>query len=189
MAEAVDYTGRGGWLLTCTCKRLTVYSRLQALCWSTPSSWWSCFAATQLRAWTKWSTGWTLSAVCWSLLWHCAWWLMAPGSHSLESGAGWVPPSLSSTHILTFGSELSLAGGASCSDRKQLRRSTPCPEPQLSSCRSTMMCAPSAFRSVTLVAFVFRRWLKLRTNNIRYYKTSNPVLILIWLWKFIFKLV
>lgn len=118
---------------------------------------------------------------------------MAPGSHSLESGAGWVPPSLSSTHILTFGSELSLAGGASCSDRKQLRRSTPCPEPQLSSCSSTTTCAPSAFRSVTLVAFVCRRWLNnknnnndvyfLRTNNIRYCKTSNPVLIIIWLWK------
>lgn len=122
--------------------------RLQAPCWSTPSSWWSCSAATPSRAWTKWSTGWTPSAGCWSSWWRSASWRTAPGSRCSGSGAGWARPSLSSTRTSTFGSELSLAGGASCSDRKRLRRSTPSREPRLNSCSSTTTCAPSASRWV-----------------------------------------
>lgn len=153
--------------------------RSQALCWSTLSSWWSCSAVTRSRAWTKWSTGWTPSAGCWSSWWHCAWWRTAPGSRCSGSGAGWAPPSLSSTRTLTFGSELSLAGGASCWGRKQLRRSTPSREPQLSSCSSTTTSVPSASRLVTQwlchgqVISVLLGW---GQTNKKYFIIQSPIL-------------
>lgn len=89
------------------------------------------------------------------------WWRTAPGSRCLGSGAGWAPLSLSSTPTLMFGSELSPAGRASCSDRKQLRRSTPYPEPQLSSWTNTMMSALSASRSVTLSGVDLYKYFKM----------------------------
>lgn len=69
------------------------------------------------------------------------------GSHCGESGAGWECRSLSSTPTAMCGYVPSLAGKASCLDRKLLAKSVYFHEPAQSSCRTTMMSVPSASRS------------------------------------------